>query len=361
MLRKRTALPYTKYMDHCCQSLAEFKEYKTDELIPCFVRSQEVSRRIVDTFSYDDLNSGEIRGEFLVILTSDAFIRDLNRLRREVPLDFQKDSKNTFPSIKLSLLLQLLTQNVALLDLEFHIIHILINEAALYAGLWTSANDPHQAPDLSSPSSARSKMLWHSLNSCKDFIHTFLSYRNQDLFYLTAFIYPRLCYVFITLAKLVFLNSDSSSTGRSDQSDTRNFQGDPWRTINVAKEADFQELGKQVLEKFTAVATDFVGSDGQRDVMSNLASAMRILMAEYEQQMNGIQRALQSAEASAPAVEMAQKHTDAAADSTAYPSVEAIGYGGDSGIFDKAFVWEGLGNMGWDDLLENFTMGPFPP
>jgi hypothetical protein len=92
-------------MDHCCRLLVELKEYKTDELIPHFVRSQELSRRIVDTFSYDDLNNGEIRGELLVVLTSDAFTRDLNRLRLEIPLDFQKNSKNTFSSIELSLLL----------------------------------------------------------------------------------------------------------------------------------------------------------------------------------------------------------------------------------------------------------------
>lgn len=91
--RTRAALPYTKYMDYCCRLLAECKEYKTDELIPSFVRSQELSRRISDTFSYDSPEDGEIRGEYLVTLTSDAFIRDLDRLRAEVPTDFQKSSK----------------------------------------------------------------------------------------------------------------------------------------------------------------------------------------------------------------------------------------------------------------------------
>jgi hypothetical protein len=253
----------------------------------------------------------------------------------------------------------LLTQNVALLDLEFHVNHILINETALHAEFWTGANDPHQAPYLSSASPARLKMLWRSLNSCKDFILTFLSYRNQDLFYLTAFIYPRLYFVFITLVKLVFLDSEGSGAGGSDQSDTWDFQSHPWSTIKVAKEADFQELAKQVLEKFTAVSTDFVGSDGQRDAMSNLASAMQILMAGYVQQKNGMQRALQSAETPTSSVEMAQELTEAATNSTTYSSVEAIGNGGDSGTFDKTLVWEDLGNMVWDDLLDNFTMGPF--
>jgi hypothetical protein len=96
VLRRRTALSYTKYMDYCCQSLAELREYQTDQLIPYIVRSQQISRRIVDTFSYDDLNFGEIRGEFLVTFTSDAFMRDLDCLRKDVPPNLMKNSKRIF-------------------------------------------------------------------------------------------------------------------------------------------------------------------------------------------------------------------------------------------------------------------------
>lgn len=85
-------------MDYCCRILAERKEYTTDGLILPFVQSQELLRRISDTFSYDSPENGEIRGEFLLTMTSDAFARDLDRLRAEVPVDFQKSSKNISPS-----------------------------------------------------------------------------------------------------------------------------------------------------------------------------------------------------------------------------------------------------------------------
>jgi hypothetical protein len=97
-------------MNYCCRSLAELKEYKTDELIPHLVRSQEIERRIVDAFSYDDVNNGEIRGEVLVTLISDAFIRGLDRLRLDVPPNFQKNRKKTFSSIELPPLHGLLTR-----------------------------------------------------------------------------------------------------------------------------------------------------------------------------------------------------------------------------------------------------------
>jgi hypothetical protein len=57
-------------------------------------------RRISDTFSYDSPENGEVKGERLVTLTSDAFMRDLDRLRADVPADFQTSSKNVFISIQ---------------------------------------------------------------------------------------------------------------------------------------------------------------------------------------------------------------------------------------------------------------------
>lgn len=83
-------------MHYCCQLLSERKEYITDELIPSFVQSQELLQRISNTFSYDSPENGEIRGEYLLTLTSDAFVRDLDRVRAEVPESFQKSSKNIF-------------------------------------------------------------------------------------------------------------------------------------------------------------------------------------------------------------------------------------------------------------------------
>jgi hypothetical protein len=94
----RTALTYTKYMDYCCRTLEIAGEYITDRLIPHLVRSQELSRRIADTFSYDDLNNGELRGEFVVNLTADTFVQELDRLRHAIPPDLQKNSKGAFLS-----------------------------------------------------------------------------------------------------------------------------------------------------------------------------------------------------------------------------------------------------------------------
>jgi hypothetical protein len=93
--------------------------------------------------------------------------------------------------------------------------------------------------------------------------------------------------------------------------------------------------------------------------MSNLMSAMRVLMAGYEQQMSEIQRSLHRPETSASGVEMSREHANAVVDSTAYSSVQGLHNGGDSGIFDLGFAWDSSDNTVWDDILENFTMVPF--
>jgi hypothetical protein len=85
-------------MDCCCQSLGELEEYETDRLIPYFVRSQELSRRVADAFSFDDINNGGIRGEFHINLIADTFTRELDRLQMEFPRDLWKNCEKASPN-----------------------------------------------------------------------------------------------------------------------------------------------------------------------------------------------------------------------------------------------------------------------
>ena len=198
-------------------------------------------------------------------------------------------------------------------------------------------------------------MLWRSLQGCKDFIETFISLPNEELFHLTAFVYSRLCYVFITLARLVFLNTNQS---------TASTPGSHWNIATVAKEAQYQHLGKQVLAKFTSIATDYIGPDGHRDPMSALASAMKLLLTGYVQQMNDFQKSGRFSEPSDQAnggLEQQQQqqqeyggnvqidNTTAAQASTADLDMN----------FDLDVTWDATASAAWDDVLETFTMSPF--
>jgi hypothetical protein len=94
VLRRPSPMAYSKHMGHCCQSLLTSPEYQTDALIPHLVRSQELSRRVFDAFSYNDPSSSEMRGELIITLTSDAFNRELDRLDHDLPPHLRENSKS---------------------------------------------------------------------------------------------------------------------------------------------------------------------------------------------------------------------------------------------------------------------------
>lgn len=89
-------MPYTKYLTHACKLLADIKEAPTDEIIPHLVRSTELSQRVHDTFNYDDLTNGDIRGEAITSITVQSFMHELEMLRSSIPKAFENDSKITF-------------------------------------------------------------------------------------------------------------------------------------------------------------------------------------------------------------------------------------------------------------------------
>ncbi|KAL7908504.1 hypothetical protein GGI35DRAFT_62245 [Trichoderma velutinum] len=322
-LRKCTALPYTKYMAHCCRSLAAQKEYDTDDLISPLVRSQELLRRVIDAFSYDDMNTDIILGEFAIVSTADAFMRELNLSRPEVPFSYQKNT---------------------LLDLELLGIRIMINEAALHPEFWSHTKGEYQDTNQSHFPVSRIHMLCDSLQTCQEFIRTFLTFSSYDLRYLTVFIYPKLCYVFMTLSKLVFLDSGSNHAKDSGQPEHQASQTSLWEPVHVAAQADFQTLASQVLEKFTAGASSNSYFEGQRNAMSNFVFAMKLLMSRYEQQMNQIRKDWHNTEPLVLPIEIPQDGTAAAPNGNGnVPNIVNM---------DTAFSWELLASIGWEDSLE---------
>lgn len=238
--------------------------------------------------------------------------------------------------------------------MEFKAIYITINEAALHTEFWCSTNDS-QPVNASSSTVARSKMLWRSLSSCQDLICTFLTFQNQDLFYLTAFVCPRLLYAFITLAKLVAIYSENRVAGESETS-TLVMPNQDWSIVELANETNFQELAKKVLDKFTAISTDFVGADGRRDSMSNAASAIKMMIAGYEQQIKEIQISLQSRQMSVSEGAISNGAPDTAG-STTYTCDYEIG--GGNTTFETDFTFNSPENTFWDDILESFTIVPY--
>jgi hypothetical protein len=161
----------------------------------------------------------------------------------------------------------------------------MICEIALRDEFWNDSNHSSNSSTSSFLSVSRSKMLWNSLKSCKTFVHALLSLQNEELFYIAAFIFAKLCYVFISLANFVKLNtcwtSECISQPVSQQQGPDNLLHPRGSigAVNMEREVDFVKLATQMRDKFMAVATEFAGPGGERDAMSNFAQRMQFLLS----------------------------------------------------------------------------------
>jgi len=131
-------------------------------------------------------------------------------------------------------------------------------------------------------------MLWKSLECSEALLQRFISCPDSDLYFMTVFTHLKLCYVFITLAKLIrfdlrLMNIDHlGATGR--------FSTPP--QMSFVRETNFPHLAPKILEKFTALATDYLGPEGERDAMWDLAFVVMMLTSGYEKEAAEVQEAM---------------------------------------------------------------------
>ena len=253
----------------------------------------------------------------------------------------------------------MLTGHVALLTMEHDILGLMIHEVALHERFWEDSNSSSEVPDTNTLSSVRSKMLWSSLQSCNSLAHTFLSYQDSNVFFLTSFVISKLCYVMVTFAKLMQLELVLASKDNSRTTDPQRRH-----LISIVKEAEFPYLATRVMEKFRNLATDFVGTEGERDAMWNLSSMVRIMISGYAKQTGEIQRAMLNAEASTRELEWAQAGDDRATGPTSF-HIQETGYPDENSPLGATFLeqstdleWDPLENISWDQILDDFSLLP---
>lgn len=79
---------YTRYMEQCCQSLAEANEAHCDGAIKHRIQLQVLSRKISDSFSYENVENTTVRGEAATKMTTDALLYELEFLKTAVSSEF---------------------------------------------------------------------------------------------------------------------------------------------------------------------------------------------------------------------------------------------------------------------------------
>ena len=89
--RTRCAIPYTGYIKQSWELLGAREEYPSDILIAHLVRINELSRRICDTFGYDDLENTGIKGEFVSSMALQTISNESTLLKASIPPAIQNE------------------------------------------------------------------------------------------------------------------------------------------------------------------------------------------------------------------------------------------------------------------------------
>ncbi|KAH7255054.1 hypothetical protein NW759_012651 [Fusarium solani] len=251
--RTRCAMPHTRYIERARQILATNPEYPTDHLISSFVQTNELSRRICDTFAYDDLDHTEIRDEFVSTVTVQAFSRELNGLKRS--------------------LLPELQQNLAL-QLEFHLLETLISETSLHHDFWDS-----------SPTSLgqRYKMSRNLSLSCKSLIDKVIKCPEQEVWYLTFYTYAKICRALSCLSNSAsfLLESQSGDNALRDDHAT-NIAIPAGDSLAVERVIHLSSLGKELQQKFQGLTAFISSTDAQMDLVTMFSGMVGAVVATYE-------------------------------------------------------------------------------
>jgi hypothetical protein len=93
--RKRTTVPYTKAIARACQSFSQQPEHASDLLIAPLVQASELTCRISEYFSYDDIEDSDIHGENVLKLSTSNFSAELRQLREAIPESVKNNSACT--------------------------------------------------------------------------------------------------------------------------------------------------------------------------------------------------------------------------------------------------------------------------
>lgn len=100
--RKRTTLPYTRYMAQCTEAFAG-SDVATDDLIKPIIQASELLARVNEYFSYDDIDNSDIRGENMLQMSTTNFLGELKRISNAVATQSLLSSNSKLGSQELSI------------------------------------------------------------------------------------------------------------------------------------------------------------------------------------------------------------------------------------------------------------------
>ncbi|KAK6533657.1 hypothetical protein TWF694_002590 [Orbilia ellipsospora] len=264
MLRKRTTMHYTSYMEDCCTSLSRLRDFPSDQLIAPFVEIQVLQRKISDAFCYHDIPTCEIRGQHAIQITVDSFFREIDGLKKDIGS----------------------TNRNAILVQHLHFLEVWVHEVALYNELWQSLS---VSVRLTQPETSRSiqlsmqrtNMLWQLVAATVSFHDWCLSLENAEIFHFPFSWWAELSYVVIVQVRTVFLDYGASIIGKEqiEESLEAGFRRAAERELIIPRMLD------EYMRRLATMTTHHVDDDGDRDMVYNYGVLLKSIQSGYESRM----------------------------------------------------------------------------
>ncbi|KAF5000531.1 hypothetical protein FGRMN_1698 [Fusarium graminum] len=264
--RTRCAIPHTGYIKQSCELLSTNPEYTTDPLISYFVRVNELSRRICDTFGYDDLENSGIRSEFVSAMALQTLSREAVLLKASIP--------------------PMLQDNFAL-KLELYLLDTLIGEVALHEDFWdrSMTDNLFNTGNASIFPNTRVSILFDLFRSCKSLNETVMQCPDEELWYIT----------FYTTAKVCRTLSCLSNAGKISTEILRwiaSSSGGPFITgglvppmhnaTTIERAADLEGEAKRLRNKFKSLSHLVQNAGNEADIMYGFSDMIWAVVVAYE-------------------------------------------------------------------------------
>ncbi|KAH7370143.1 hypothetical protein BKA65DRAFT_522027 [Rhexocercosporidium sp. MPI-PUGE-AT-0058] len=327
VLRKRTMMHYTSYMEACCTSL-----------------SQQRNRKISDAFCYHDISTCDIRGERALKITVDSFSRDFDGLKKGIGS----------------------TNRNAILVQHLNFLEVWIHEFALYSELWHSAFVPtrHTQPETNHSfrfSVQRTNMLWQLVAATVSFHDWPLSVENAELLQFPFSWWSENSYVCIIQVKTEQMNPQEHDQAESLEADFRRA---------AEKEVMIPHMPDMYMGKLATVTTQLLDDDGNRDMVYNYGVLLKSTQSGYESRIGARKRpAPRQFETQQKQLCLPQlSHQDAKSTETQEPMLPAVStnhveletgdaYSSSASQLDLQFDIAGPGfdDIMWDTMMNDFS------
>ncbi|CEI62223.1 unnamed protein product [Fusarium venenatum] len=264
--RTRCAIPYTGYIKQSWEILSATKEYASDDLIAYLVRINELSRRICDTFGYDDLENTGVKGEFISAMALQTLSNESTLLKASIPLAFQENF-----SIKI----------------ELHLLDTLIGEVSLHDDFWdhSSIASSFATSNPSLSVSTRMSILFNLLRSCKSLNDTVMDYPDEELWYITFYTTAKICRTLSCLSnaskiwpeifrdiRIALSNASFSYPGTS-----------LYDVTTIERAADLEGEARRLQSKFKNLSPLVQNTGDEADIMFGFSDMIWAVFVAYDE------------------------------------------------------------------------------